>query len=163
MTALAVVAEGRDSELAMVVAFLTACERGGKLEVLQILGCDDIALAAVPAFLRDKSRAERAHDARDIGTDYVFARENFKAAKNGVIVERAALNHYIVPHKIRISELYYLVERVSHNRIGQSRAYVRDGRALLLRLLYARIHKHGTARAEVDGIFGFERLLRRLR
>ena len=113
-----------------------------------------------PAVASDQGRAERAHDACDIRAGGLDARDALKGAQHGLIVERAALHDDMAAHVAGGGELDDLIERVFDDGIGKARGDIRDGCALLLRLLDVGVHEHGAARAKIDGMGGKQRLLR---
>ena len=73
-------------------------------------------------------------------------------------MEGAALHHHVLAQRLGTGELDDLEQRVFHHRAGQSRGDILYRRALLLRLLDIGIHKHGTARAQIDGLGRKQRL-----
>ena len=152
------VGKGRHGQPAIIRAAAAAYHSACVGEILELVGGDERA-RAVCALLRDERRTERAHNPRNVGADNVLLRNKLERAQDCVIVERAAGHDDFVTHKRAVAELDNLVERVAHNRIGQPGGDIADRRALLLRLLYARVHKYRAARAEVDGAFGGECLL----
>ena len=111
------IAEGSYGKLTMVAAFLTACKLMVKCKVVKLISCNNIAVAAVPALLCNKSRTKSSHKTRNIGTDYIFSGEQLKASQYSIVVKGSALNNYIFAHKRRITKLYDLIKRVSYNRI----------------------------------------------
>ncbi len=53
----------------------------------------------------------------------------------------------------------HLEQRVLDDRVGKSCGDIRDGCALLLRLLYFGIHEHGASCSKVDRGTGIERFM----
>ena len=99
---------------------------------------------------RVERRAVRAHEsgyvrADDVASDFLLERAEYR-----VVQECAALDYNMFAERIGVGGADYLVQRVFDYRYRQSGGDVVDSRAVLLRLLYGRVHKDRAARAEVD-------------
>ena len=110
-------------------------------------------------FFGDERRAERSHETGDVQTQHFAAETEFQGAKQGVVLEGAALRDDVFAEFFRAGNLDDLVEGVLDHGIGESRRNVADRSSFLLRLLDARIHEHGAAGAEVHGVFGVQRFV----
>ena len=104
----------------------------------------------IPGYQR---RAERAHDAGDIRADRLAAGDLFKAAKDRVVVEGAALHDNIFAERRGVGDFDYLKQRVLDDGVCQPRGDIGDGGTLLLRLFYLGVHKYRAAGAQVDRMF----------
>ena len=114
------------------------------------------------AVAREQRRAERAHDARNVGAGHLRAGDALKRAQHSLIEECAALHDDVRAKLARVGKLDDLVERVFDDGVGETGRDVGYARTLLLRLLDVGVHKYGAARAEVDRSLGKERLVREL-
>ena len=94
-------------------------------------------------------RAVSAHQARYVRPDNLHAHLVFKGAEYGLVVECAALHHYLAAQLLRGGGADNLVERVAHYGYGQARGDVLQCGAVLLRLFDAGIHEHCAAAAQV--------------
>ncbi len=121
-----------------VIAALSAA-RGGflSLEALQHFSGGNCASLSVVALEGYQSAAVGSHKTRLIGAHDFPAAYKLKGAQYAVVHERSALNYYLFTHIRGIAQFYNLKQRVFHYRVAQSRGYIRNGRALFLRLLYA--------------------------
>ena len=111
------------------------------------------------AVAREQRRAERAHDARDVGARDLRAGDTLKRAQHGLVEERAALYDDVRAELARVGELDDLIKSVLDDGVGKTGGDIGDACALLLRLLDVGVHKHRAARAEVDGGLGKKRLV----
>ena len=152
--------EDADREHAVVLAALTACGRGLVRELLDLLKREHCALLPVVAVAREQCRAERAHDARDVGTRDLRARDALKRAQHGLVEECAALYDDVRAELARVGELDDLIKSVLDDGVGKAGGDIGDACALLLRLLDVGVHKYGAARAEVHGGLGKECFVR---
>ena len=146
----------------MILAALAARGRGLVGELLDLLKREHCALLPVVAVAREQCRAERAHDARNVGAGDLRAGDALECAQHGLVEERAALHDDVRAQLARVGELDDLVERVFDDGVGKPGRDIGHTRALLLRLLDIGVHKHRAARAEVHGGLGKERLVREL-
>ena len=96
--------------------------------------------------------AVRAHAAGDVGAHGVHARELLERAQGRVGHEGAALDDHLRADLLGITQLDDLEQGVLDHGVGQARRDVAHRGALLLRLLDARVHEHGAAAAQVDGV-----------
>ena len=151
-----------DREHAVVLAALTACGRGLVRELLDLLKREHCALLPVVALAREQCRAERAHDARDVGTRDLRAGDTLKRAQHGLVEECAALYDDVRAELARVGELDDLIKSVLDDGVGKAGGDIGDACALLLRLFDVGVHKHRAARAEVHGGLGKERFVREL-
>ena len=128
--------------------------RGGLFdrEALQLIQRSDSASLAVVALDGDERASVCAHQSRLVRTDNVLAANQLERPQHGVIHERAALNDYLIAHGGGVAQLYDLEQRVLYDRVGQTCGDIRNCRAFLLSLLYAGVHEHGAAGAEVNRI-----------
>ena len=147
-----------DGEHAVIDAAL-APRRGGAVAQRKDLGDGQHGggLARV-AFSRQQRRPERAHDAGDVRAYGLRAGQLLKGPEDRLVMEGAALHHHMLAQRLGAGELDDLEQRVFDHRAGQTRGDVLHGRALLLRLLDVGVHKHGAARAQIDGLGREERL-----
>ena len=152
--------EDADREHAVVLTTLTACGRGLVRELLDLLKREHCALLPVVAVAREQCRAERAHDARDVGTRDLRARDALKRAQHGLVEECAALYDDVRAELARVGELDDLIKSVLDDGVGKAGGDIGDACALLLRLLDVGVHKYGAARAEVHGGLGKECFVR---
>ena len=106
------------------------------------------------ALPRHQRRAERAHNAGNVGAGGLHAGDLLKGAKHRLIVERAALHHDVSAKVGGVGQLDDLVKGVLDDGVGKSCGNVLHRGALFLRLLDVGIHEHGAAGAEINGIFG---------
>ncbi len=135
----------------MIAALFAAARRLDHAEFFELRLGLDRAFAARPVVAAYKRRAVRAHQSRLIGADDFASRHLLERAQYRFVEERSALNDYLFAHLVRVAQLDDLEQSVLDDGIRKPRGYIRDGRAFLLRLFDARIHKHGATRAEVDG------------
>ena len=152
--------EDADREHAVVLAALTACGRGLVRELLDLLKREHCALLPVVAVAREQCRAERAHDARDVGTRDLRAGDALKRAQHGLVEECAALYDDVRAELARVGELDDLIKSVLDDGVGKAGGDIGDACALLLRLFDVGVHKHRAARAEVDRGLGKECFVR---
>ena len=152
--------EDADREHAVVLAALTACGRGLVRELLDLLKREHCALLPVVAVAREQCRAERAHDARDVGTRDLRAGDALERAQHGLVEEGAALYDDVRAELARVGELDDLIKSVLDDGVGKAGGDIGDACALLLRLFDVGVHKHRAARAEVHGGLGKERFVR---
>ncbi len=154
--------EGADREHAVVLAALAA--RGGGLvrELFDLCEREHRALLAVIAVAREQRRAERAHDARNVGTRDLRAGDALERAQYGLVEKRAALHDDMRAELARVGELDDLIKGIFDDGVGKTGGDIGDACALLLRLLDVGVHKHRAARTEVHGGPGEERLAREL-
>ena len=152
--------EDADREHAVVLAALTACGRGLVRELLDLLKREHCALLPVVAVAREQCRAERAHDARDVGTRDLRAGDTLKRAQHGLVEECAALYDDVRAELARVGELDDLIKSVLDDGVGKASGDIGDACALLLRLFDVGVHKHRAARAEVDRGLGKECFVR---
>jgi len=96
---------------------------------------------------REQAGAIGAHEPRDIGTHGVVAGEVLEGTQHGIVQEGAALHDDLVAYLVRVADLDDLEEGVLDHGVREARADVADRRALLLRLLDARVHEHRAAAA----------------
>ena len=154
--------EDAHGEHTVVLAALTARGRGLVGQRLDVRKRQHRALLAVITLAREQRRAERAHDARNVGAGDLRAGDALECAQHGLVEERAALHDDVRAQLARVGELDDLIERVFDDGVGKTRRDIGHTRALLLRLLDIGVHKHRAARAEVHGGLGKERLVREL-
>ncbi len=102
----------------------------------------------------EQGRAIGAHVARDIGTNGVHAGELLECAQHGVVEECSALHDDLLADFFGVADFDDLEQGVFDDGNRQARGDVAHGGAFLLRLLHARIHEHGAAAAQIDGVFG---------
>ena len=100
----------------------------------------------------EKGSSVRAHRSGDVGPDHLAAREQLERAQRRVAHERAALHHHVLADLVVVAQLDDLEERVLDDGVGKAGGHVAYGRALLLGLLHARVHEHGAAAAQVNGM-----------
>ncbi len=110
------------------------------------------------ALPRHQRRTEGTHDAGNIGAGGLHAGDLFKGAEHRLVVERAALHHDVSAKVGGVCQLDDLVQGIFDDGVGKSRGNILHRRALFLGLLDVGIHEHGAAGAEIDGIFGEQRL-----
>ena len=110
------------------------------------------------ALPRHQRRAERAHNAGNVGAGSFHSGDFLKGAKHRLIVERAALHHDVFAQVGGVGQLDDLVKGVLDDGVGKSRGNILHRSTLFLRLLDVGIHEHGAAGAKIDGIFGEQRL-----
>ena len=101
-------------------------------------------------------RAERAHEARDIGPYHLDAHLLLECPQHGLIVEGAALDDNPAAQLLGRGGANYLIKGVLYDGNAQSGADILQSRAILLRLLDGGVHEHRAAAAEVDRPLGKE-------
>ena len=142
-----------DGQSAVVGAAPAGRKRRLKLEILNLLkGQHACLLPAVIALAGDQGRTEGTHDAGNVGTGDLTAGDGLHAAKNGVVVEGAALDDDIFAQLGGIGYLDDLEEGVFDDGIGKACGDVGDICAFLLRLLDAGVHENGAAGSQIDGM-----------
>ena len=110
------------------------------------------------ALPRHQRRAERAHNAGNVGAGGFHSGDLLKGAKHRLIVERAALHHDVSAKVGGVCQLDDLVKGILDDGVGKSRRNILHRGALFLGLLDVGIHEHGAAGAKINGIFGEQRL-----
>ena len=98
-----------------------------------------------------KRRAVGAHAARHVGADHVATGQELEGAQRGVGHEGAALDYAVLSDLVEVAQLDYLKEGVLDDGVRKAGGHVADGRALLLGLLDAGVHKDGAAAAQIHG------------
>ena len=129
---------------------------GQTQNVVQGKGGAFLTVAALP---RHQRRAERAHNAGNVGAGSFHSGDFLKGAKHRLVVEGAALHHDVFAQVGGVGQLDDLVKGVFDDGVGKSCGNILHRRALFLRLLDVGIHEHGAAGAKIDGIFGEQRFL----
>ena len=152
--------EDADREHAVILAALAARGRGLVGELLDLLERQHRGFLAMVAVARKQRRAERAHDARNVGAGHLRAGDALKRAQHGLIEERAALHDDVRAELARVGELDDLIKSVLDDGVGKAGGDIGDACALFLRLLDVGVHKHRAARAEVDRGLGKECFVR---
>ena len=142
-----------DGQAAVVGAAAAGGQGCLKLEIFDFIEGEHCRLlSAVIALAGDQSRAEGAHNAGDVGTCDLPARDGLHTAQNGIIIEGAALDDDIFAQLGGVGDLDNLEEGILDDRVSQAGGDVGDIRAFLLRLFDTGIHKYGAARSQVDGM-----------
>ena len=118
-------------------------------------------LLRIHIFLCVKSRAKRAHKARNIGTSGFYSRDLLKGTQYRFVMECTALYYNMLSEIAGIGKLYDFIESILDNRVRKSRGNIRNRRPFLLRLLNVGIHKHGTSCSKVNGSFCEQCFLRK--
>ncbi len=157
-------AEMVDCQQAVVCTALTTRHRGFYFQRIHFLSANKRRLIARGIFVpRDKPRAERTHNARDIRTDSLPPANHLKAFQHRVIIKRTTLHDHGFPHRFRVRNFNHLQQGVFDNGIRQPCGNIRHVRAFLLRLLYAGIHEYRTTGTKVNRVFGKKRDFRKIR
>ena len=107
----------------------------------------------------DQCSTKSTHDAGDVRTNSLAAGNQFKASQYGIIVEGTALYNDFLAQILRICQFDNLQQCILDNGISQSGGNIGNGSAFLLRLFYLGVHKYGTARTQIDGVFCKQRSL----
>ena len=136
-------------EHAVVLAAVTACVAVLNLEIIYFGKIYELASYAVVVVLGYYRSAVSAHYAGNIRTHNISSHYAFDTSKYRIIKERTALHYDFFTCFLRVSQLYYLIKRVSDDGVRKTRGNISDGRALFLRLLYLGIHKYRAARTEI--------------
>ena len=141
-----------DGQTAVIGTALAVGHPGGILQGVDLFNGQHGGLFALTALSGNKSRAESAHDACDVGTDGLAVGDPLKASEHRVVVESTALDHDVVAQLRGIGHLDDLVQSVLDDGIGQTGGDIRHSGPFLLSLLYLGIHKYGAAGTQVDGM-----------
>ena len=140
-------------QAAVVLALAAVCERRLEGQGLDLLkgehGGRDALIVPLPG---DQGGTEGAHDAGDIRPDHLAVCDLLEGPQDGVIVEGAALDHDVFAELCGRGDLHDLEQCVLDDGVRKTCRDVGDLCALLLGLLHAAVHEHGTAGAEVDGV-----------
>ena len=152
-----------DGETAAVDAAAALCHAGLILQAAELFVGEHAGLeSGLEALPGDEGSAEGTHDARDIGADGLAVSDFLEAPQDGVIVEGAAL-HYDVFAQLRgVGHLDHLEQGIFDHGVGESRGDVRNPRALFLGLFHPGVHEYGAAGAQVNGMLGKNRRLRKV-
>ncbi len=135
---------------------LTACHGGFKLEFADILWREQSGHNALVMLACNQGSTEGAHDAGNVRTDSLAAADSLKAAKNGIVIEGAALNNDVFAEILRVGNLDNFIKRIFDNGISKTGGNIGNGSAFLLSLFNLGIHKYGTTGTEVNRILGVE-------
>ena len=123
------------------------------LEVVDLVAREDRGDAVGARTVAGKEGGTKgAHGPGDVGTNHLSSGEKLEGAQRGVAHEGATLHHHVLADLIVVAQLDDLEQRVLDHRVGEARGDVADGGTLLLGLLHARVHEHGAAAAQVDGV-----------
>ena len=101
-----------------------------------------------------QSCAEGTHQPGDGGPGHIPAQLLLKGPQHGVVQEGAALDHDVLPQVVGRGGPDDLVNGVFHNGGGQAGGDVRHAGPVLLGLLHAGVHKHGTPGAQIHRLLG---------
>ena len=146
-------AEIVDGKLTAVVTALTGNALDGICKALHLLVGENARITLVLLHLLGvKRRAVSTHHSCDVGTNDLYSDLLLKCAKNRVVEERAALNHYSLSKLLCRVNSYNLIKRVLNYANRKSGRDIFNGNALLLRLLDRGVHKYRTSRSQINGI-----------
>ncbi len=96
-----------------------------------------------------EGRAVGTHEFRGIGCPDLFAREDFKGAENGLILESATLRHNGITKAVEVLHLENLEEAVLNDRYSETSGNITRVSVLPQSLLDLRVHEDRAAGAEV--------------
>ena len=153
-------AEAVNGQAAVVGTALTDSRLGGVGEAPEGLRRDEGALLQVHGVQR---RAVGPHEPGDGGADDLPAQLHLKGPEDGVVVERAPLDHHMLAQFTGAPGADDLVDGVFHHADGEPGGDVLHRGPVLLGLLDRGVHKHGAPASQVHRRGGVETLSGKLR
>ena len=99
------------------------------------------------AVVRQQRSAKGTHQPCNIRSDDFFACQLFHSTQNGIAVEGTSLHDDCITQIACVTQTNNFIKRIFNNGNSQPGCNIANGRTVLLRLFYFRIHKNSTTYA----------------